>query len=80
MIVVVEKLSRSVYFILVKYTYKIVQIANIFMLEIFKLHEIRKVVISNRDVKFTSAFWKALLEGIGTQIQFSISYHYQTYG
>lgn len=45
---------------------------------VFKLHGIPKVIISNRDVKFTSAFWKALFEGLGTQVHFSTAYHPQT--
>ena len=48
------------------------------MKEIFRLHGIPKVVISDRDVKFTSTFWKALFSGLGTQIQFSTAYHPQT--
>ena len=56
--VVVERLSKSTNFIPIQSTYKTVQIADIFMKEIFRLHGIPKTVISDRDVKFTSAFWK----------------------
>ena len=48
------------------------------MKEIFRLDKIPKVLISDKDVKFTFAFWKALFEGLGTQIQFSTAYHPQT--
>ena len=37
-------------------------------------------MISERDVKFTSAFYKTLFFGLGTQIQFSTAYHPQTDG
>ena len=50
------------------------------MREIFKLQRIAKMVISDRDVKFTSTFWKSLFIGIGAQILFSIAYHMQTDG
>lgn len=50
------------------------------MHNIFKLHGIPKMIISDRDVKFTSAFWKALFEGLGTQLHFSIAYHPQMDG
>ena len=56
--VVVDRLSKSAHFIPVQSTYKTIQIADIFMKEIFRLHGIPKTVISDRDVKFTSAFWK----------------------
>jgi hypothetical protein len=50
------------------------------MKEIFRLHGIPKKVISDRDVKFTSSFWKALFAGLETQLNFSTSYHPQTDG
>jgi len=78
--VVVEKLSKTAHFIPIKSTYKMVEIANIFMREIFQLHGIPRVVIFDRDVKFTSTFWKTLFAGLGSQIQFSITYRPQTDG
>ena len=50
--VVIDKLSKEAHFILVKSTYKAVNIADIFLKEIFILHDIPKAIISNRDVKF----------------------------
>jgi len=38
------------------------------------------MIISDRDVKFTSAFWKALFEGLGTQLHFSTAHHPQMEG
>eukprot|EP00253_Pinus_taeda_P003564 PITA_03564 len=76
--VVVDKWSKTAHFIPVKSTYKTMEIADIFMKEIFRLHGIPKVVISDPDVKFTSTFWKTFFLGLGTQIQFSRAYHPQT--
>eukprot|EP00253_Pinus_taeda_P031475 PITA_31475 len=78
--VVVDKLSKSAHFIPVQSTYHAAQIANIFMKNIFKLHGLPKVIISDRDVKFTSAFWRTLFEGLGTQLSFSTAYHPQNDG
>ena len=64
--VVVEKLSKAAHFIPVKSTYKAVNIADIFMKEIFKLHGIPKVIVSDRRAKFTGNFSKALFKGLGT--------------
>jgi hypothetical protein len=55
---VIDNLSKSAHFILVKCTFKVINIVEIFMKEIFRLHGIPKMVISDRDVKFTSTFWK----------------------
>ena len=60
--VVIDKLSKSAHFIPVKYTYKAINIAAIFMKEIFRLHGIPKMVISDRDVKFMSKFGRNCLQ------------------
>ena len=56
--VVVDKLSNDAHFILVKSAYKVVHITYIFLKENFRLHHILKTIISHRDAKFTSKFWK----------------------
>ena len=77
--VVVEKLSKEAHFIPVKTT-KAANVADIFMKEIFQLHGISKVIISNRDHKFTGNFWKSLFKGLDTKLNFSTAYHLQTDG
>lgn len=73
--VVVDKLSKSAHFTPVQFTYKVVQIAKILMQNIFKLHNLSKMIISNWDVKFTSAFLEGLTWGVGhsTTFQYRIS-------
>ena len=65
--VVVDKLTKLAYFILVKSMHKTDDIAKIFMKDIFKLHGFPKAVVSDRDVKFTSNFWKSLFAYLGTK-------------
>jgi hypothetical protein len=78
--VMIDKLNKSAHFIHVKSTYKAINIVEIFMKEIFRLHGIPKMVNSNRDVKFMSTFWKELFAGLDTNLNFSTSYHPQTDG
>ena len=78
--VVVNKLTKAAHFIPVKSTHKTDDIAKIFMKEIFKLHGLPKAIVSDRDVKFTSNFWKGLFVDLGTKINFSIAYHPQIEG
>ena len=73
--VVVDKLTKASHFILVKSTYKINAIANIFMKEIFILHGLPKAIVSDRDVKFTSKFWKGLFAYLGMKLNFNTTYH-----
>ena len=76
----VDKLSKVSHFIPVECTYKDVNIVDIFMKQIFRLHGVPKVIVSDRDTKFTGNFWKDLFKGLGTQLNFSIAYHLQTDG
>ena len=73
--VVVDKLSKETHFIPVKTTYKAANIVDIFMKEIFWLHGIPKVIISDRDPNFTGNFWKYLFKGLDTKLNFSTTYH-----
>jgi hypothetical protein len=50
------------------------------MKEFFRMHVIPKMVISDRDVKFTSTFWKELFAGLNTNLNFITSYCPQTDG
>ena len=78
--VVVDKLSKSAHFIPVKSTCKAIDITQIFMKEVFRLHGMPREIISDRDTKFTSNFWKSLMAGLETKLLFSTAYHPQTGG
>jgi hypothetical protein len=78
--VVVDKLNKIAHFIPINSTCKAIDIANIFMKEIFRLHGIPKETISDRDTKFTSNFCKYLFVGFETKLLFSIACHPQTNG
>lgn len=78
--VVVEKFSKASHFIPVKSTHKTSDILRIFMREVFKSHGLPKAIVSNRDAKFTSNFWKGLFQDLGTQLNFGTCYHPQTHG
>ena len=78
--VVVDKLTKESHFIPVKSTYKADAIAKIFMKDIFRLHGFPKAIISDRETKFTSNFWKSLFAYLGTKLNFNIAYNPQTDG
>lgn len=52
----------------------------LYMQHIFKLHGLPKSIVSDRDVVFTSQFWKQLFSVMGTSLDFSTSFHSQTDG
>jgi hypothetical protein len=73
--VVVEKITKAAHFIPLKTTHKAADVVDIFLKEVAQLHGIPKTIVSNRDPKFTSNFWKGLFKGFGTNLNFSTTYH-----
>jgi transposase InsO family protein len=73
--VVVGKLTKAAHFVPVKTTYTTANIAEIFMKEIARFHAIPRTIVSDRDTKFTSNFWRGLFKGFGTNLNFSTTYH-----
>ena len=48
--------------------------------EILRLHGVPKTIVSDRDVKFLSYFWKTLCAKLRIKLLFSTAYHPQTDG
>ena len=78
--VVLDKLTKSTHFILVKTIHKENEITYIYVKEVARFHGIPKSIVSDRDSKFTSHFWKGLFKGFGTYLNMSTSHHPQTGG
>ncbi|MCO5549257.1 hypothetical protein L7F22_002724 [Adiantum nelumboides] len=72
--------SKQAHFLPVKKTVKPDHLARLFVAQIFRLHGMPKTIVSDTDPRFTSLFWKAIWENIGTRLQFSSSFHPQTDG
>jgi hypothetical protein len=78
--VVVENLTKVSHFIPVKSNHNATNIFDIYMREIARLHGVPKTIVSDRDPKFTSNFWKGLFKGFGTNMNFSTTYHPESDG
>ena len=76
--VIVDRLTKSTHFLPIKKTYPLSRFAKIYIEEIVKLHGVPASVVSNRDSRFTSHFWGALHEALGSQLKFSTAFHPQT--
>ena len=62
--VVIDKPTKSTYFIHVKSTHKEINIDEMFMKDIFMLHGIPKTIILDQDTKFTKKFWGYLFSSL----------------
>lgn len=54
---VADRLSKVAHFIVVKSTNSASNVAQIFLREIMRLHDVPKKIILDRDVKFTSRLY-----------------------
>ncbi|XP_073051317.1 uncharacterized protein [Primulina eburnea] len=75
-----DRLTKSSHFLPVKTTYSMNQYAEVYIQEIVRLHGIPVSIVSDRDPRFTSEFWKSLHRALGTKLAFSTAYHPQSDG
>nr|GEV68281.1 reverse transcriptase domain-containing protein [Tanacetum cinerariifolium] len=78
--VIVDRLTKSAHFLPIKETDSTKKLMRQYLKEVVSRHGVPISIISNRDSKFTSYFWKPLNKALGTQLDMSTAYHPQTDG
>ncbi|GJZ94451.1 putative reverse transcriptase domain-containing protein [Tanacetum coccineum] len=78
--VIVDRLTKSAHFLPMKETDSMEKLTRQYLKEVVSRHGVPVSIISDRDSKFTSHFWKSLNEALGTQLDMSTAYHPQTDG
>jgi hypothetical protein len=78
--VVMDRLTKSAHFILVKVKDPMDKLARLYVQNIVPLHGVPLAIVSDRDSCFTSQFWQSLHKEMGTELKFSIVFHPQTDG
>ena len=78
--VIVDRLTKSAHFIPVRIDYSPNKLAELCISKIVRLHGVPISIISDRDPRFTSRFWKKLQDALGTKLHFSTAFHPQTDG
>jgi hypothetical protein len=55
-------------------------LAEMFLREVFRHHGVPSVIVSDRDPKMTSVFWKEVMARLGSKCSFSTAFHPQSDG
>ena len=79
-LVVVDKLTKMVHLVPTTTRKTAEQTARLYVDNVWKLHGVPQVIVSDRDPQFTSHFTKALCKILGTKQALSTAYHPQTDG
>ena len=77
---IIDGLTKSAHFIPINISFPVPKLAEIYILVIVKLHGVPLCIVSGRDPRFTSDFWKSLQEALGSKLRLSLAYHPHTYG
>ena len=77
---VVDRLTKMVHWIPCNKAIGAEATAHIFMNNVFKYHGLPEVIIGDRDVRWSGAFWQTVFKSLGTKIKLSTAYHPQTDG
>jgi hypothetical protein len=78
--VIVDRLTKSAHFLPTRETASMESLAKLYVNEVVTRHGVPLSIVSDRDSRFVSNFWKSLQRELGTKVHLSTAYHPQTDG
>ena len=78
--VIVDRLTKSAHFLATRETATLSKLATLYVDEIVSKHGVPLSIVSDRDSRFNSNFWRGLHRELGTRVHLSTAYHPQTDG
>ena len=78
--VIVGQLTKSAHFLAVRITFTLERFYRLYIREIVRLHGKPVSIVSDRDPRFTTHFWKSFQKAMGTRLTMSTVFYPQTDG
>ncbi|GJY48169.1 reverse transcriptase domain-containing protein [Tanacetum coccineum] len=78
--VIVDRLTKSAHFLPMKKIDSMENLTQLYLKEIVCRHGVSVLIISDRDSRFASGFWRSLQKALGTNVNISTAYHPHTDG
>ena len=73
-------MTKSAQFLPIRWGSSLEYLAKEYVNEIVRLYGVPVSIVSDRDPRFTSLFWKSLHKALGTKLNFSTAFNQQTDG
>ena len=78
--VIVDRLPKLEHFLVVRTTFTLEEFCRLYIQEIVRLHGVPTSIVSDRNPRFMTHFWKSFQKVMGTQSMMNIAFHPQTNG
>ena len=75
-----DRLTKSAHFLAMRMTFTLERFCWLYIREIVRLYGVLVSIVSDRDPRFTTYFWKSFQKAMGTRLTMSTSFHPQTNG
>ncbi|GKD90762.1 putative reverse transcriptase domain-containing protein [Tanacetum coccineum] len=73
-----DRLTKSAHFLSMRENNSMDKLTRLYVKEVVTRHGILVLIICDRDVRFTSQFWRSFQKALGTRLDMSTTYHPQT--
>ena len=78
--VIIDRLTKTAHFLPINEKFSLDKLVHLYLKEIVVRHGVPVTIVSDRDPRFNSRFWRKFQECLGTKLKMSTAYHPQTDG